>query len=220
MSQRWWLIIVLLLSLGLNLGFLASRVVQQRTQDPSEGTVSDPVEDPTRRDRPVPRLIRRMADELGLEGERRAAFVEIQRTFFQQTLEARARMADLQEDVRGEVTSADPDRQQLDQLLSELSTAHRDLEGAFVTNLLDARELLDDDQERRYMRFLRRMRNVRADVEQRFRERWRRPGAEWPAQGGAFERRRPGRFGDRRPAARPSEPPPASEPADGDPAGR
>ncbi len=219
MTQRWWLIIVLLLSLGLNLGFFASRVVQQRasrTADSGDAATEASAEDQVRRDGRMPRFVRRMADELDLEGERREAFIEIQRTFFEQTIDARGRMARLQDAIRREITSASPDRQVLDEMLTELSAAHRDLERAFVTNLLDSRELLDGDQERRFMRFLRRMRNVRADVEQRFRERWRRQGRQWPGDLRSRERRGIGRFGDRPLDPPQGEPPPASEPAEGD----
>ena len=218
MKQRWWLIIALLLSLGLNLGFLASRVLQQRSA--AAGDVdgvprAGSAEDPERLEGRLPRLVRRMADELGLEGEQRVAFVEIQRTFFAETLAARGRMAQLQNEIRREVTSENPDRQALDEKLSELSVAHTDLERAFVTNLLDSRELLDSDQERRFMHFLHRMRHVRADVERRFRERWRRQAPEWPPEPGQPPRRGLRRFRDRHPEPPPGEPPPGAEPSGG-----
>ncbi len=203
--KRWWLVIALLLSVGVNLGILATLAFQARS-DGGDATAGRPAvrgtnledgvppgsagEPPSRGDRSPP-VIRRMADELGLEGEKRAAFTEVQRTFFEQTLAARSRMARLQREIRGEVTSEAPDRDALDRLLVELSVAHTDLERAFVTNLLDSRELLDSDQEKRFMHFLRRLRQVRGEVERRFRERWRgmegrdRPGA-WP------RRRQPG----------------------------
>ena len=134
---------------------------------------------------------------------KRAAFVDIQRTFFEQTLAARSRMARLQREVRQEVTSTNPDREALDQLLVEISAAHTDLERAFVTNLLDSRELLDRDQERRFMHFLRRIRQVRGDVERRFRERWRSmEGRDGPGPG-PRGRWRPGQ---RAPGAEPSSP--------------
>ena len=156
----------------------------------------------------MPRVIQRMADELGLEGEKRAAFVEIQRTFFEDTLAARARMARLQREVRRQVTSEQPDREQLDAILVELSAAHTDLERAFVHNLLDSREILGPEQERRFMGFLRRLRHVRSEVEQRFRQRWRGVGEQGPPD---RMRRGPGRFGRRPPEER-GEPPGGVEP--------
>ncbi len=184
--KRWWLVIALMLSVGINAGILVTLAFYARasTRDatagstvvvgetPEGGPITGAAGDPLPRGGRPP-IIRRMADELGLEGDKRAAFTEVQRTFFDQTLAARSRMARLQHEIRGEVTSQDPDRDALDRLLVELSAAHTDLERAFVTNLLDSRELLDGDQERRFMHFLRRLRGVRGEVERRFRERWR-----------------------------------------------
>lgn len=180
--RRWWLVIALLLSVGINIGILATMAFQTRpaTGGTSEeaiapdniGGIGSEKNPPPLGERSPP-VIQRMANELGLEGDRRAAFIEIQRVFFEHTLAARSRMARLQREIRGEVTSADPDREALDQLLTQLSAAHTDLERAFVTNLLDSRQLLDRDQERRFMHFLRRLRQVRGAVERRFRERWR-----------------------------------------------
>ncbi len=184
--KRWWLVIALLLSVGVNIGILATLSFQGRSsvrggtttrgtasEDTDHGTLADVAKDPLAQAGRLPPVIRRMANELGLKGEKRAAFTAVQRTFFEQTLAARSRMARLQREIRSEVTAGDPDRETLDQLLLELSAAHTDLERAFVTNLLDSRELLDDKQERRFMHFLRRIRQVRGDVERRFRERWR-----------------------------------------------
>ncbi len=230
--KRWWLVIALLLSVGINAGILATLAFQARS--PSSGAsgsgasgsgasgtgVEDAlpseinaggVEEPAPRPERQPPVIRRMADELGLEGERRAAFIDVQRAFFEQTLDARSRMARLQREIRREVTSGDPDRDVLDRFLVELSAAHTDLERAFVTNLLDSRELLDGDQERRFMHFLRRLRQVRGEVERRFRDRWRsmedrdRPGP-WPRE------RRPGGRRFERPGERPGDAPPPDRP--------
>ncbi len=189
--KRWWLVIALLLSLGANVGILASLAFQARSAGGPADAATPPAPDvPAPRGERLPtRMVHRMADELGLEGEKRAAFVEIQRTFFEQTISARSRMARLQDEIRREITSEDPDREALDALLGELSAAHTDLERAFVNNLLDSREVLDAEQEMRFRHFLRRMRHVRADVEQRFRERWRRRGEHGPPFGA---RGRPG----------------------------
>ncbi len=212
--KRWWLLIALLLSVGINAGILATLAFQALSPGdrPATGTASGepvvdgpPLERLPREGRQPP-VVRRMADELGLEGEKREAFIVIQEAFFEQTLDARARMARLQRAIRREVTSQDPDREKADQLLVELSAAHTDLERAFVTNLLDSRELLDGEQERRFMHFLRRMRQVRGDVERRFRERWR-GLEERRGRGGRPPR---GQWGPDRPP--PREPPPGDMP--------
>lgn len=209
--KRWWLMIALLLSVGINVGILATLAFQARSggdREAGDPTRTDAVdngvsEDPRVREGRLPPVIRRMADELRLEGEKRAAFIEVQRTFFEQTLAARSRMARMQREIRGEVTSEDPDRDALDRLLVELSAAHTDLERAFVTNLLDSREFLDSEQEKRFMHFLRRLRQVRGEVERRFRERWR--GMEGRDRPGPWPRgRRPGSLRPARPAPEPA----------------
>ncbi|MEM7349785.1 MAG: periplasmic heavy metal sensor [Acidobacteriota bacterium] len=199
--RRWWLLIALLLSLGLNLGMLASRALQQR-----EANRNPIVEDSDRTDSRVPRVVYRMADDLRLTGAQRDEFVEIQRTFFDQTIDARGRMAYFQSEVRREITSDSPDREALDEILDGLSLAHSDLERAFVTNLLDTRELLDDEQEKRYRHFLRRMRQVRSQVESRFRERWKKVGERWQRGDPRLRERPPGAgpFRERRLGRRPS----------------
>ncbi len=217
--KRWWLLIALLLSVGINVGILATLAFQPRLAgpaaipatggpppaDPLPGDPGVGPSDPLPREGRMPPVVERMADELHLESEKREAFVEIQRAFFEQTLAARSGMARIQREIRREVTSEDPDRERADRLLAELSAAHTDLERAFVTNLLDSRELLDGQQERRFMHFLRRMRQVRGDVERRFRERWRGLD-ERRGPGGPFPR---GRRGQERP--RPAEPPAAGD---------
>ncbi len=211
--KRWWLMIALLLSVGINVGILATLAFQSRSPD-KDAVVEAPPGKPDRsaespREELQPRIIRRMADELRLEGEKRAAFTQIQRTFFEQTLAARSRMARLQREIRAEVTATDPDRDALDQLLVELSAAHTDLERAFVTNLLDSRELLDGEQERRFMHFLRRIRHVRGEVERRFRDRWQSLGDRRERLGPRLrERRGPGQRFERPPPSPPENPSP------------
>ncbi len=180
--KRRWLTILLLISVGLNVGLFASRILRKPAEgvDTGERTV-DKTREATER---LPKVVQRMARELGLEGAKRDAFVDIQRGFFEQTMAARGRMASLQLEIRREITSTEPNRDTLDVLLIELSEAHTDLERAFVNNLLDSRELLDAEQERLFMRFLRRMRHVRSDLERRFRERWQ-------SELGGRQRRRP-----------------------------
>jgi Spy/CpxP family protein refolding chaperone len=161
--KRWWLVIVLLLSLGMNLGLLASRPWRGSDwRSPAwrgaAPTAEGPPGEPGDR---LPRFAERMAAELGLRGEQRDAFVERQRVFFEQTLDARDRFLRLQAELRREVTAEEPDREAVDELLARISEAHVDLERAFVDNLLDSREILDPEQEQRLMRLLQRLRSSR-----------------------------------------------------------
>lgn len=224
--KRWWLVIALLLSLGVNVGIVATRAWQSRPADDPAATAPPPGGEPTgerpageqpqSRDPRMPPFIYRMAEELGLAGEERETFVDRQRRFFEETLWAREELAHLQGELRREITAEEPDREKIDRLLEESGRAHETLERAFVDNLLDTRELLGPEQERRYLRFLvhlrgRRGEELRDELRQRFPLRGRRPwGAPHDrpgfAPGPGHPPRRPG-WDRRRPPAPPEEPP-------------
>jgi len=186
-----------------------------------ESIAEDGVDNPSLQDGRVPRVVYRMADELDLQGKEREAFVAVQRNFFEETLSARGRMAQLQREVRRQILSDAPDRQALDEILTELSQAHGDLERAFVGNLLDTRDLLDADQERQYRKFLRRMRHVRSEVEKRFRDRWRsvegRSAEPWKPGDARPRRFGPGRHREGTPPRPPRADSPQREPPPIDP---
>ncbi len=211
--SRWWIVIALLLSLGVNAGLLVNRAWQRR------GDTSTPVAEPAGDGGgQVPLFVRRMAGELGLRGEQREVFIDRQRLFLEQTLGARERFAELQGELRRQVVAPDPDRAAVEDLLGEIAEAHVDMERAFVDNLLDTRELLDREQEQLYMRMLQRLRQSREDLRHRFRDRlgpgppggerprWRRPGG-WQRPG--RDRGGPGR--PMRPAPPTEQPPPPAE---------
>ncbi|HEV7786074.1 MAG TPA: hypothetical protein VGQ28_12100, partial [Thermoanaerobaculia bacterium] len=79
--KRWWLVIVLLLSLGLNVGILAA--VAARRLGPggpgakAAGAANQPPD-------PLPRLPQ-LANRLGLEGVERRKFLDIQWNLYQET---------------------------------------------------------------------------------------------------------------------------------------
>lgn len=166
--KRWWLIIALLLSLGINVGFLAKRALRSKlTADPV--AVIDP--EVERQARELPPIFRRLAADLRLRGETRKQFFELQRAFLDQTVEGRQEVSQLQTELRRELISADPDRELIDQTLETLAAAHFRLEKIFVDNLLDTRKLLGPHQERIFMRFMQRVRQSRSESRQWLRER-------------------------------------------------
>ena len=171
--KRWWLIIALLLSVGINIGILASRVWPPRASDQTTPAVPGQ----RRAERPgppidrVPPVIFRLVDQLGLRGEDREAFIDIQRRFLERTRSARTRVGRLQIRLRRELGAAEPDRARIDELLDQLGAAHAELERAFVDDLLSSRELLDAEQEKIFLRFLGRIRQFRKEDERRLRER-------------------------------------------------
>lgn len=220
--KRWWVVIALLLSVGINVGLVVSRILPSQAPARDETTAG-----PQRPERPSPELGRlrpviiRLANQMGLRGERREAFFTIQRRFFEETLSTRRRVEDLQKELRRALLSEDPDRDAVDRMLDELGTAHADLERAFVRNLLDSRQLLDAEQERVFVQFLGRVRQFRRQDDPR-RLRDRRLGPNQRLWDPRQDRRRPPADPQdrrRRPSEdpRPPESPPGDRPEGRDP---
>jgi len=155
--RRWWLVISLLLSVGLNLGILAAiaaRKAQPRDRDrePRPGPeMANPAADP------LPRLPR-LADRLGLEGEERRKFIDLQWNLFQQMTRLRLQMGEVHRELKRELTREEPDRQRVDALLKESAEIYGSLEKTLVDNVLATRELLGPDKEEEYLRLVGRLR--------------------------------------------------------------
>lgn len=154
--RRWWLVIALLLSLGVNLGLvaaLATRRIAARPEGPRPmGPGPQGLEG-----EPLPRF-RRLADHLGLEGEQRRRFLDLQRQLFEETLRVRMRQAETQREVRRELVSREPDRERIDTLLQQAARDFLTLEQALAKNIVATRAILDPDQEEEYLRIVSRMR--------------------------------------------------------------
>ena len=154
--RRWWVIIALLLSLGVNLGLVAA-VATRRIAARPEGPRA---EGPGPRDlggEPLPRF-RRLADHLGLEGEQRRRFLDLQGPLFEETVRVRMRQAESQREVRRELVSREPDRERIDALLQQSARDFLTLEQALAKNIVATREILSPGQEKEYLRIISRMR--------------------------------------------------------------
>ncbi|HSU84125.1 MAG TPA: periplasmic heavy metal sensor [Thermoanaerobaculia bacterium] len=186
---RWWLVIGLLLSVGVNVGILAVIVTrhggppppreerqQQQGQNPANPN-GNPNADP------VPRL-GRLADRLKLEGDQRRKFLDIQWNLYQESTRQRLQMNEVHREIRREVTRPAPDRQRVEALLAESSRIHMALERALVNNILSTRELLGPEKEKEYLKIVGRLRLPNPG-----------PGIGNPA--GPPPKRRPGGFLDR-----------------------
>lgn len=255
--KRWWLVIVLLLSLGINLGLLAAvmahrlepesppsppdnrpatvahppapappatpRVEEspvpspepdasptpaspQRTETPRREETRRPSARPRVEEEPgpgpglgpgegpegpgpegppegdPPRLTR-LADELGIEGETRQRFLDIQWRLFERTSRLRIQQDEVHRELRRALVRGTPDRQRIQTLLNESARIHRALETALAENVLATREVLTPEQERRYLQFVARSR---------------REGGGPPPMGGPLMRRRPPPWQERR----------------------
>jgi len=142
-----WLWIALLLSVGVNLGVLAT-VGTTHLREPARW------ERGAREERPP---VARVADRLELEGESRDAFILIQNEFFQGMQESREELEDLRHQLRQESMADSPDQAEVDRLIAEMGLAYARLDRVFVDNVLKSREVLDPAQERDYLKFLERL---------------------------------------------------------------
>ena len=157
---RWWLVIALLLSIGLNVGILA--VVTARRLGPPGGPPGPRGERPPQEGNPanvdpVPRL-GRLADRLKLEGDQRRRFLDIQWNLYQETTRQRLQLNEVHRELRRELTRPAPDRQRVESLLNESSRIYLGLERTLVNNVLATRDLLGPEQEKEYLRMIGRLR--------------------------------------------------------------
>ena len=213
--RRWWLVIALLLSVGLNLGILAAiaaRKAQPRDRDrePRPGPeMANPAADP------LPRLPR-LADRLGLEGEERRKFIDLQWNLFQQMTRLRLQMGEVHRELKRELTRDEPDRQRVDTLLKESTGIYGSLERTLVDNVLATRKLLGPDKEEEYLRLVGRLRvpNAGGGLGGGFQDGGQGPGPQGPMGNRPFRDRMRERMRDRFPDGPPPEgrrPPPRFE---------
>lgn len=146
--KRSWVWVALLLSIGINVGILATIATARYRGGPRVDR--SPAES-------APPFAR-MADHLDLEGEVRERFLAIQEDLFRTTREQRERLEALRGEMRQEVMADTPDPVRVDQLLAETAQVSRDLDEAMVESVLATRRLLSPEQQQRYFRVLDRLR--------------------------------------------------------------
>ncbi|MBW8874630.1 MAG: periplasmic heavy metal sensor [Acidobacteria bacterium] len=147
--KRWWLVIALLLSVGLNVGILAAITVRRMNPAarPAKAQAANPAADP------LPRLPQ-LANRLGLEGEERRKFLDIQWNLYQETSHLRLQLGEVHRHLRHELIQSPPDRAQVDRLLEESSRIYLALEKSLVGNILATRDLLGPEKEKQYLRLI------------------------------------------------------------------
>lgn len=146
--RRWWLVIALVLSLGMNLGLLLALVIGSPAFNQQQQAIMRPA---------APGRWAQLADRLGLEGEARRRFVQRQREFVAETAGPRARLPELRREVRAELIRPRPDQARIDELLRESSGLFLQLERAVVANVLDSRQRLPPDADRKYVDLISRL---------------------------------------------------------------
>ena len=146
--KRAWIWVALLLSVGINIGILASLATSRYRQEarfdrqPPEG----------------PPPFARVADQLELEGEARDRFLAIQKDLFETTRRQRQELESLRRELRNETVAEQPDSERIERLLDEASEVGRSLDRAMVDSVLETRQILNPEQQRRYLRVLERLR--------------------------------------------------------------
>jgi len=144
--KRWWLVVALLLSLGVNLGLVGAAIVRQRAIAAWTG------------ERPPggPEPGARLAERLRLDDAQREQFLGIQRRLVERVRDERRELGRLRRVLRDELIAPEPDRDRIDRLVDEIAERQLALDRAFVDHVLESRELLDGEQLERYLFFLER----------------------------------------------------------------
>lgn len=153
--KRWWLVILLLLSVGVNAGLLAQRGRAEEKRERREAGRRgdrDARGDKGEQARPprLTRLLDRMVEQVGVEGEQRQKFVALHESFFERTLATRERLRQSQKALRDNLASPAPDRALADSQAAEIAAAQKEIEAAFIDNFFAAGALLDEGQKARY----------------------------------------------------------------------
>lgn len=197
--RRWWLVVALVLSLGVNIGILASLAVHrgpahhrpdlQRESFPPREAGRGSTERPrTQRWRLPQAPLERLADRLGLSGEKRDQFLAVQRQFFTETIAARRGFMEARRELHRELVAEHPDAAKIEKLSNAVGEQVTALDRSLAKTVLASRKILDQRQLEIYLGFLRRL--------------------EERGRGPAMAGRRPGPSGPRRAPGGPNGPPP------------
>ena len=156
--RRWWLVLALLLSLGLNVGILAAigarraMLLARPNAARQQQEAANGAGNPNNTD-PVPRLTR-LANRLKLEGDQRRKFLDIQWNLYQETSRQRLQLNEIHRALRRELTHPAPDRQRVEALLNESSATYLALERSLVNNVFATRDLLGAEKEADYLKIV------------------------------------------------------------------
>ncbi len=145
--KRWGLILLLLLSVGVNIGILSTLGVSRlRRPEPRDRAFRPP--------QPPPE-VRSLPGRFGLDRAEAETFRELHRTFFEKTTEGQREAFRLRRELADELTSEAPERERLDEILDRIVANERAREEAFVELTMGARELLGGEGSEAYRRFVR-----------------------------------------------------------------
>jgi Heavy-metal resistance len=146
--KRWWLVLALLLSLGVNVGILATIAVARLRPAAAQKAPQGPPE----------KRLAKVADRLGLAGEERQRFLALQRRFFTATSAERKRLQAIYRQVRRELVSPQPDPVRLERLLEESSRVYLGIERSVSANVLATRKVLTPEHEAVFLDLIEKLR--------------------------------------------------------------
>ena len=147
--KRWWIVIALLLSVGVNLGVLAALAVDRF--GPRENR--RPQRPPYERFDGV-RDAGDLARGVGMDPESTRRFRGLHQEFFESAHERRRQSMELRRELLRELTATAPDRSHIEELLEQIAGLELELEKAMVDTTLKAREMLEGEAQEHYLRFL------------------------------------------------------------------
>jgi len=140
-----------------NIGILATLAVRHGARPPDRPRPEEPPP-PSDIGEGTPLRVVRLADRLGLEGEERRRFMQLQGRFFAETVRLRTEQEETLRELRRALTAPEPDRQRIEELTRASARTHLALQQAMVRNVLATREILDPDQERIFLDIISRLR--------------------------------------------------------------
>lgn len=167
--RRWWLVVALVLSLGINIGILASLAVHRgpahhrpdlerksayRERGAGRGSTGRPG---TQRWRLPQKPLERLADRLGLSGAKRDQFLALQRRFFTDTIAARRGFMETRRELHRELVAEHPDPARIDKLSNAVGAQVTALDRSLAETVLSTRKILNPGQLEIYLGFLRRL---------------------------------------------------------------
>ena len=142
--SRRWLIVVLLLSLGVNIGIF-STLALRRWAPPGE-----------RQATPV-RGLEDLTNRLRLRGEKREEFVAVQEKLVRRAQENVRSYQQAQRQLQREIARRRPDRLRIEGIIARIEELHGERHRMVVRAMLQSRKVLDRRQQRIYRQFLGRL---------------------------------------------------------------
>jgi hypothetical protein len=100
------------------------------------------------------RHLQRLAERLGIEGEIRDRFVVLQRDFWRESRSHHHALEAARRSLHEALSAPTPDPEEVQRRLAVSNQASVGKERALVEHVLAARELLEGEAEKRYLRFL------------------------------------------------------------------